>query len=315
MPYKNTIMPFLDKLDDLATTIGACNNIYRSGGQLVGTNTDWLGVKGCLLEKGDEGQRPGPERQSPSLIVGAGGASRAAVYALSAHLHSSTIYIINRDDKEVEDLSRDVQKLSPTPTIIHVKTLSQARKLGIPYYIVGTVPDLEPKSDSERAMSAILVHFLEQRPVGVLLDMCFKPRYNVDPISDWDETTVPDEVEAATESTSARRFAGTSYLSSRTISTQRKTPAMTTYDRKTLPDITHGAVLLGAFFFLTLTFRTKKTFQVVAYDPYIVVGNSAASILAYYEQNDLPYYEYFDESATGVWDYIVTSAFGVGFIS
>jgi quinate dehydrogenase len=176
MPYKNTIMPFLDRLDDLATTIGACNNIYRSEGQLVGTNTDWLGIKGCLLEKGDEERRPRAGSERPALIVGAGGASRAAVYALSTQLHSSTIYILNRDEKEVEDLNRDIQKLSPPPTIVHIKTMSQARELETPYYIVGTVPDMEPKTESERAIVAILTHFLEQKPVGVLLDMCFKPR-------------------------------------------------------------------------------------------------------------------------------------------
>ncbi|KAI0467258.1 hypothetical protein F4859DRAFT_272367 [Xylaria cf. heliscus] len=180
MPYKNTVIPKLDRLDDLAT-IGACNNVYRDPSddtKLVGTNTDWLGIKGCLLEQGNEALRPkAGDTVVPALLVGAGGASRAAVYALSVHLHSPTIYLLNRDDGEVADLMRDVGKIHPTPKIIHIKSVEQASSLDTPYYIVGTVPDFAPKSDSELAVAAVLEHFLA-RPShsGVLLDMCFKPR-------------------------------------------------------------------------------------------------------------------------------------------
>ncbi|KAI0411502.1 hypothetical protein F5X98DRAFT_46489 [Xylaria grammica] len=181
MPYKNIVMSKLDRLDDLANMIGACNNIYRDPSdrsKLVGTNTDWLGVKGSLLEQGDETIRPNKENTStPALLVGAGGASRAAIYALSAHLHTPTIYVLNRDDGEVADLIRDTRKIRPAPTIIHVKSVEQASNLGTPYYIVGTVPDFPPKSESELAMAAILEHFLSRPGTpGVLLDMCFKPR-------------------------------------------------------------------------------------------------------------------------------------------
>lgn len=176
MPHKITIMPHMDALDDLATTIGACNNVYRSGGKLVGTNTDWQGIKGCLLEKGDEATRPRPGSTTPSLIVGAGGASRAAVYALSSHLNTPTIYLLNRDDGEVDALLHDTRKMLPAPTIIHVKSLEQAKSLDPPFYVVGTIPDFEPQTEAERNVAAILEHFLAQSNQGVLLDMCFKPR-------------------------------------------------------------------------------------------------------------------------------------------
>uniref|UniRef100_A0A8H7N2Y6 Shikimate dehydrogenase substrate binding N-terminal domain-containing protein n=1 Tax=Bionectria ochroleuca TaxID=29856 RepID=A0A8H7N2Y6_BIOOC len=179
MPYKNTVMPKLDRLDELATAIGACNNVYYEPGnprQRVGTNTDWLGIRGCLLEKGDESRRGTKESPVPGLIVGAGGASRAAVYALASHLHCSKIYILNRDDDEVLDLIRDSKKLPVVPDIIHIETLEQAQKADTPYYIVGTVPDLEPKTESEKNVAAMLLSFLQKPEKGVLLDMCFKPR-------------------------------------------------------------------------------------------------------------------------------------------
>ncbi|KAH7217780.1 hypothetical protein DER44DRAFT_754866 [Fusarium oxysporum] len=176
MPYKNAIIPRLDALDDLAATIGACNNVYRDWEdpkKLRGTNTDWRGIKGCLLEKGD--QAGVPVLNKPALIVGAGGASRAAVYALSSYFQSSIIYVLNRDEQEVKDLMRDSQKLSPVPTILHVKE-GEAQKLETPYYVVGTVPDFEPKTQDELAVRANLEEFLSRPEKGVLLDMCFKPR-------------------------------------------------------------------------------------------------------------------------------------------
>ncbi|WYZ39491.1 hypothetical protein EsH8_III_001405 [Colletotrichum jinshuiense] len=175
MPYKNTIMARLDALDDLAMTIGACNNVYRdpkNPESLRGTNTDWLGVKGCLLEKGEQ---PGPVLNKPALIIGAGGASRAAVYALHTHFKASAIYVLNRDEGEVVDLVRDAQRLSPPPKIIHVKE-GESKSLKTPYYVVGTVPDFEPKSASELAVRESLEDFLSRPEKGVLLDMCFKPR-------------------------------------------------------------------------------------------------------------------------------------------
>jgi len=176
MPYKNTILSHLDGIDELSSKIGACNNIYRDPSNpsiLRGTNTDWLGIKGCLLEKS---AKKIPIMNEAALIVGAGGASRAAVYALTTVFKASVIYVLNRDDGEVADLIRDLQRLSPTPNIIHVKAGENIRDLETPYYIVGTVPDLEPKTEEELGVKALLEEFLSRPDKGVLLDMCFKPR-------------------------------------------------------------------------------------------------------------------------------------------
>jgi quinate dehydrogenase len=176
MPYKNAILPRLDALDELTQTIGACNNVYRdweNPEKLRGTNTDWIGIKGCLLEKGDQAGQP--VLNKPALIIGAGGASRAAVYALSSHFKSSVIYVLNRDEQEVKDLVRDSQKLSPVPKIVHVKE-GDAQSLETPYYIVGTVPDFEPKTPEELAVRVSLEEFLSRSDKGIVLDMCFKPR-------------------------------------------------------------------------------------------------------------------------------------------
>jgi len=181
MPYKGLIISHLDERDELVSIIGACNNVYYKvledgTRKLCGANTDWRGVKGCLLEKGDEKTRPTQVSPAPALIIGAGGASRAAVYALNEHLHSSTIYVLNRDAQEVDSLIRDSKKLPNPPKIIHLRKLAQAEGLSSPYYIVGTVPDIEPETESEIEVASIMKHFLSRPEKGVLLDMCFKPR-------------------------------------------------------------------------------------------------------------------------------------------
>ena len=175
MPYKTAIMPHLDALDDLSVQIGAVNNVYwdpKDAKKLRGTNTDWRGIVGSLLEKSPNNQ---PVLNKPALIVGAGGASRAAVYALHTQFQASVIYIVNRDEGEVDALKEDVKRLPNSPKLIHVKP-EQSADLETPYYVVGTVPDIKPTSPEELAMQVLIREFLSRGEKGVLLDMCFKPR-------------------------------------------------------------------------------------------------------------------------------------------
>jgi quinate dehydrogenase len=180
MPYKKAIMPLLDELDPFATTIGACNNVYLTKeGKLRGTNTDWRGIKGCLLSGTPNGENKG--RGKPALIIGAGGASRAAVYALFAELECGEIYVVNRDAQEVADLLADSKayvsaSTSRRPKLRHITAVAQAELLPAPYYIVGTVPDFEAKTEEELKVRTLLETFLGKDEKGVLLDMCFKPR-------------------------------------------------------------------------------------------------------------------------------------------
>lgn len=179
MPYKKDIMPHLDELDPLATTLGACNNVYLTEeGKLRGTNTDWRGIKGCLLSGTPANENKG--KGKPALIVGAGGASRAAVYALFVELECAEIYVVNRDAQEVADLLKDSQAYASNslrqPKLTQITSVEQAASLPAPYYVVGTVPDFEAQTYEEIKARKILETFLGKDEKGVLLDMCFKPR-------------------------------------------------------------------------------------------------------------------------------------------
>lgn len=76
IPYKETIIPYLDKLDPTAKTIGAVNTIkITKKGLLKGYNTDYYGFKKSikpLLKK----------QHKKALVLGTGGASKAVAYAL-----------------------------------------------------------------------------------------------------------------------------------------------------------------------------------------------------------------------------------------
>ena len=191
MPWKSAMLPLLDEIDESASTLAACNTVFSdTNGRLVGFNFDWRGVAGALQEGRSHRESIDRGEIRRGLVIGAGGAARAAVYALWKELSCEEIYILNRDDVEVADLLHDVQSyytitamalsppLSPMtslPSLIHVTTAEQASAIKTPDFAVGTVPDLEPKTAEEQQMKALLTQILEGPQKGVLLDMCYKP--------------------------------------------------------------------------------------------------------------------------------------------
>lgn len=75
MPHKREVMALLDDIDDTALRVGAVNTIVNFSGRLVGHNTDAAGLGACLDEEGIAGH-------GEALLIGAGGAARAAALAL-----------------------------------------------------------------------------------------------------------------------------------------------------------------------------------------------------------------------------------------
>lgn len=177
MPHKRTIIPLLDSVDSYVEEIGACNFVVRRpDGHLHGSNTDWSGIKLAL----DAEKSPSlPTTGYPSMIYGAGGASRGAVYALAAGMNCRQIYIVNRDENEVAELIADVNTYTRTtkPELIHITSVAQAETLKCPRYIISTVPDFEAKTCEEITCREILHHFLERGrgQKHILLDMCYHP--------------------------------------------------------------------------------------------------------------------------------------------
>ena len=81
IPHKETVRPLLDGATPLAEAIGAVNTLFVEQGRVLGDNTDADGLLADLARWGGElGRRWVAGAQA--LLLGAGGAARAAVYAL-----------------------------------------------------------------------------------------------------------------------------------------------------------------------------------------------------------------------------------------
>ena len=75
IPYKESVIPFLDKISDVAKEIRAVNTIKNINGKLVGFNTDILGFeKSCY---------PLFQNKKTALILGNGGSSKAVQFVLN----------------------------------------------------------------------------------------------------------------------------------------------------------------------------------------------------------------------------------------
>jgi 3-dehydroquinate dehydratase/shikimate dehydrogenase len=102
MPYKEAILPHLDNTDSHTTKIGACNTVVRAqDGKLYGFNTDAAGIVRPLERRLNtlEGAR--------ILVLGAGGAARAAVFGLKER--GSEVYIMNRSAAPAKKLAHQAR--------------------------------------------------------------------------------------------------------------------------------------------------------------------------------------------------------------
>jgi 3-dehydroquinate dehydratase/shikimate dehydrogenase len=101
MPYKEAILSHLDNTDTHTAKIGACNTVVRAqDGKLYGFNTDTAGVVRPLE------QRISPEK-ARVLVLGAGGAARAAVFGLKER--GAEVFILNRTAASAQKLARQAK--------------------------------------------------------------------------------------------------------------------------------------------------------------------------------------------------------------
>ncbi|MEA3423888.1 MAG: shikimate dehydrogenase [Bacillota bacterium] len=97
VPYKETIIPYLDKIDESADRIGAVNTIEYIDGQLIGYNTDASGFIRMLKELDVNIDN------HKVVVLGAGGAAKAIIYALEK-LKIDDIIICNRTIEKADRL-------------------------------------------------------------------------------------------------------------------------------------------------------------------------------------------------------------------
>lgn len=123
IPYKESIIPYLDELSDDAREIGAVNCVVISDGHKIGHNTDIVGIEASL-------QWLDIELNPKALVLGTGGASKAVQCALKRH--NIEFKVVSRDASR-----GDITYEALTPAII------AEHKLIINTTPVGMSPDVD----------------------------------------------------------------------------------------------------------------------------------------------------------------------------
>lgn len=176
VPFKLDIIPLLDQLSPAALAMGAVNTIVPRGSGnkriLYGDNTDWIALKACIQET----VLPSASASSSipaALVIGAGGASRASIYALQS-LGVPIIYLYNRTRSTAQavvdafphsqiEILDEVDKWSgPSPSVI-IST--------VPAYVTAR------PSDADVTQKLVLPEKLFEYSEGraVVIDMAYKP--------------------------------------------------------------------------------------------------------------------------------------------
>jgi shikimate dehydrogenase len=134
VPYKETVLPLLDEVDEMASAIGAVNTIVKKDDKLLGFNTDAPG----FIEALDREGHFDPEGKQV-VILGAGGVARAVGFILVQRKTASlaiTDGIIERASALAENLVRYIKMasassrdLEPDITAFQWQNLSSARTL------------------------------------------------------------------------------------------------------------------------------------------------------------------------------------------
>ncbi|MBC2883956.1 shikimate dehydrogenase [Ochrobactrum sp. CM-21-5] len=100
IPHKEAAFAASESLDEAATAIGAVNTLWFENGKLRGGNTDAYGFAANL-----DACAPGWDKADTALVLGAGGASRAVVYALLSR-GLSRVAIVNRTVNRAAELAQ-----------------------------------------------------------------------------------------------------------------------------------------------------------------------------------------------------------------
>jgi shikimate dehydrogenase len=127
VPYKQTVMKYVDVLTPKASRIRAVNTIYMKNGKIVGDNTDYDGFLGLLTRN-----RVGVKDKNV-YILGAGGAAKAAYIVLSDLGAKTTV--VSRQSQGLDPLFQRVityKKLNPFDVDIYIQATP-----------IGTYPNVE----------------------------------------------------------------------------------------------------------------------------------------------------------------------------
>ena len=156
IPHKETVIPYLDRIDPVARAIGAVNTIeVRMEDQepvLCGSNTDWLGANRALAEKMEL-------KGALVILLGAGGSARAIGFGLKEA--GAGIILCSRTESKGRALASELA----CPWF----SLSEITQLRGDAIINATSVGMSPRQEASAVPSKILSSF------RVVMDIVYAP--------------------------------------------------------------------------------------------------------------------------------------------
>ena len=129
LPYKESIIPFLDELSENAKRIGSVNTIQISRGRIIGHNTDVIGFKQSIT--------PLLAGRNTALILGDGGAAKAVKFIFNqlniSHktINRNSAFDYSDITSEIIDFNTIIVNATPLGMIPEIKNYPQ-----IPYELL-----------------------------------------------------------------------------------------------------------------------------------------------------------------------------------
>jgi shikimate dehydrogenase len=127
MPLKRAALAIADSASQEATAIGAANTLLRIEDQWFADNTDWVGVRDCLAERG-----------VPTIgrvaLIGAGGTAQAALAAL---LDAEDVVALVREPSRATELLETAARLDRP---VRLALLDDVAEVGAADLVISTVP-------------------------------------------------------------------------------------------------------------------------------------------------------------------------------
>jgi shikimate dehydrogenase len=160
IPHKQAVLPFLDRVDPAATTIGAVNCISREDRLLTGGNTDVDGIAEAL----DPFELVGEK----AVLIGAGGAARAAIHYLQRSGIGGVVILVRDTAKASLELT------GMKPHQLEFRPLAECEGA---FDGARLIVNASPMGmESQPPMPAALLASLARHARGkILFDMVYKP--------------------------------------------------------------------------------------------------------------------------------------------
>ena len=166
IPHKERVLDLLEGFDSGVKEVGAANTIVKRNGRLMGINTDVEGFLKALKE------RAGFELpQAAVLLLGAGGAARAAAFGLAIEGVAS-LAIANRTLPRALSLAEELRDRVPRVTGVPMETSSMKAACAEAGLIVNAT-SVGMAHSSGQARSLLASELI--RPDTLVFDMVYSP--------------------------------------------------------------------------------------------------------------------------------------------